>query len=200
VIRVSTVDELFAAAAHVGFPAVVKPEFGASAVGCIRVDDLELLPGVYALVRGIVSPDIYATFRAGNDLFLEEYLAGEGGYSAEDRFKLLHYVRDLTAEGQDVRAAAGHGHGVHLADPEFILDLGADDRRVNRRGGRGARRLLRLFGDGLSCPPLGLFASPYDPDARTGRSDGAGGDDATAQHSIFWVAHNFSPPAHPSCA
>ena len=55
--RVRSLDELFAAAAHVGFPAVVKPEFGASAVGCVRVDDVESLPGVYALVRRIVTPE-----------------------------------------------------------------------------------------------------------------------------------------------
>ena len=74
--RVRSLDELFAAAAYVGFPAVVKPEFGASAVGCIRVDDLESLPGIYALVRRIVSPENDAIFRAGNDLLLEEYLDG----------------------------------------------------------------------------------------------------------------------------
>ena len=74
--RVRSLDELFAAAAHVGFPAVVKPEFGASAAGCIRVDDLESLPGVYALVRRIVDPEKDVIFRAGNDLLLEEYLDG----------------------------------------------------------------------------------------------------------------------------
>jgi biotin carboxylase len=74
--RVRSLDELFAAAAHVGFPAVVKPEFGASAVGCVRVDDLESLPGIYALVRRIVSPEHEPIFRAGNDLLLEQYLDG----------------------------------------------------------------------------------------------------------------------------
>jgi biotin carboxylase len=74
--RVRSLDELFAAAAYVGFPAVVKPEFGASAVGCVRVDDMESLPGVYALVRRIVTPENDVIFRAGNDLLLEEYLDG----------------------------------------------------------------------------------------------------------------------------
>ena len=54
--RVRSLDELFAAAGDVGFPAVVKPEFGANAMGCVRVDDLDALPGVYALVRDVVSP------------------------------------------------------------------------------------------------------------------------------------------------
>ena len=52
--RVRSLDELFAAAADVGFPAVVKPEFGAGAMGC----ELDVI------------------FRAGNDLLLEEYLDG----------------------------------------------------------------------------------------------------------------------------
>ena len=74
--RVRSLDELFAAADHVGFPAVVKPEFGASAVGCVRVDELEDLPKVYSLVRDVVSPEHNEIFRSGNDLLLEEYLDG----------------------------------------------------------------------------------------------------------------------------
>jgi len=74
--RVRSLDELFAAAAHVGFPAVVKPEFGAAAMGTVRVDDLESLPGVYSLVRTVVRPDGHGIFRAGNDLLLEQYLDG----------------------------------------------------------------------------------------------------------------------------
>lgn len=74
--RVRSLDELFAAAAEIGFPAVVKPEFGASAMGCIRVDSLESLPGIYKLVRDVVTPEHDTIFRAGNDLVLEEYLDG----------------------------------------------------------------------------------------------------------------------------
>ena len=74
--RVRSLDELFAAAAYVGFPAVVKPEFGARAAGCVRVDDAESLPGVYSIVREIVDPELDVIFRAGNDLLLEEYLDG----------------------------------------------------------------------------------------------------------------------------
>jgi biotin carboxylase len=50
-VPVRSLDELFAAAADVGFPAVVKPEFGAEAMGCVRVDGFESLAGVYKLVR-----------------------------------------------------------------------------------------------------------------------------------------------------
>jgi carnosine synthase len=74
--RVRSLDELFAAASTIGFPAVVKPEFGASAMGCVRVDDIESLPGVYSLVRGVVDPVHDGIFRMGNDLLLEEYLDG----------------------------------------------------------------------------------------------------------------------------
>lgn len=74
--RVRSLDELFAAAADVGFPAVVKPEFGASAAGVVRVDDFESLPGLYKLVRAIVTPEQDAIFRAGSDLLLEQYLDG----------------------------------------------------------------------------------------------------------------------------
>jgi len=74
--RVRSLDELFAAAALVGFPAVVKPEFGASAVGCVRVDNLESLSQVYTLVRSVVTPENNVIFRNGNDLLLEEYLDG----------------------------------------------------------------------------------------------------------------------------
>ena len=74
--RVRSLDELFAAAAHVGFPAFVKPEFGASAVGCVRVNNLESLPQVYTLVRSVVTPENNVIFRNGNDLLLEEYLDG----------------------------------------------------------------------------------------------------------------------------
>ena len=74
--RVRSLDELFAAAEKIGFPAVVKPEFGASAMGCVRVNDFEDLPGVYTLVRDVVRPEHDDIFRAGNDLLLEEYLDG----------------------------------------------------------------------------------------------------------------------------
>jgi len=74
--RVRSLDELFAASGYVGFPAVVKPEFGASAVGCVRVDNVESLPTVYSLVRDVVTTDPLSFFRAGNDLLIEQYLDG----------------------------------------------------------------------------------------------------------------------------
>jgi carnosine synthase len=75
-VRVRSLDELYAAAADLGFPAVVKPEFGAAQVGCVRVDDFATLPEIYRRVRGAASADEDVIFRAGNDLLLEEYLDG----------------------------------------------------------------------------------------------------------------------------
>jgi biotin carboxylase len=74
--RVRSLDELFAASSYVGFPAVVKPEFGASAMGCVKVERIEQLPDVYTLVRSVVTPETDGIFRAGNDLLVEEYLDG----------------------------------------------------------------------------------------------------------------------------
>jgi biotin carboxylase len=74
--RVRSLDELYAAAAKIGLPAVVKPEFGASAIGCVKVDSLDSLAGVYRLVRDVVRPETDLIFRAGNDLLLEQYLDG----------------------------------------------------------------------------------------------------------------------------
>src|SRR5262245_14129031 len=74
--RVQSLDELYAAASEIGFPAVVKPEFGHSQVGCIRVDSLESLPDIYWLVRKEVEVTNVVNFRAHNDLLLEEYLDG----------------------------------------------------------------------------------------------------------------------------
>jgi biotin carboxylase len=74
--RVRSLDELYAAAGYVGFPAVVKPEFGRSQFGTVRVDDVESLPTIYTLVRSVTSPETHAIFRVGNDLLLEEYMDG----------------------------------------------------------------------------------------------------------------------------
>jgi ATP-grasp domain/Transmembrane secretion effector/Cyclic nucleotide-binding domain/ATP-grasp N-terminal domain len=76
VARVRSLDELYAAAADIGFPAVLKPEFGAVALGCVRIDSFPMLPAIYRLVREVVDPEADAIFRAGNDLLLEEYLDG----------------------------------------------------------------------------------------------------------------------------
>jgi carnosine synthase len=75
--RVTSLDELYAAAAELGFPSVVKPEFGSSAIGTVRVDSFESLPHIYWIVRESLEVPIHGLdFRAGNDLLLEDYLDG----------------------------------------------------------------------------------------------------------------------------
>src|SRR5262249_27027514 len=74
--RVRSLDELYAAAAEIGFPAVVKPEFGALAVGTVRVDSIESLPDIYWIVRKELESPQTIDFRAGNDLLLEENIDG----------------------------------------------------------------------------------------------------------------------------
>ena len=70
------VASLEAAAADVGFPAVIKPVFGAEALGCLRVDDLAALEEGYARVSALITPELNAIFQQGEDLLLEEYLDG----------------------------------------------------------------------------------------------------------------------------
>src|SRR5260221_12702787 len=70
------VRPLPAVAAHVGFPAVIKPEFGSEALGCLRVDDFESLEAGYERVAALITPELNAIFQQGTDLMLEEYLDG----------------------------------------------------------------------------------------------------------------------------
>jgi carnosine synthase len=55
---------------------VIKPVFGAEALGCLRVDDFGSLEAGYARVAALITPDLNPIFRQGCDLLLEEYLDG----------------------------------------------------------------------------------------------------------------------------
>lgn len=74
--RVERIDDLAAAAAAVGFPAVLKPEFGAAAVGCIRVDGPDELDAAWAAATSTVDPEFDAIFWQGSAMLLEQYLDG----------------------------------------------------------------------------------------------------------------------------
>ena len=176
--RVRSLDELFAAAAHVGFPAVVKPEFGASAVGCIRVDDLESLPGVYSLVRRIVDPENDVIFRAGNDLLLEEYLDGvefdvdlvmhEGGVRVRERLAELADGRAVVPG--DRPALPGHARPQGGAPPRRPLRpdgpvVRAPVRRAARRGQVHEPRSAHHRGERAN----GRRTDPRDRRGRVGR-------------------------------
>ena len=55
---------------------MVKPEYGAAAIGTVRVDSFESLPDIYWIVRKELESPQIIDFRAGNDLLLEEYIDG----------------------------------------------------------------------------------------------------------------------------
>lgn len=74
--RLDDAASLPAAAAHVGFPAVIKPVFGAEALGCLRIDDSGGLEAGYERIAALITPELNAIFEQGCDLLLEEYLDG----------------------------------------------------------------------------------------------------------------------------
>jgi biotin carboxylase len=74
--RVRSLDELYAAAGYVGFPAVVKPEFGASAVVTVRVDDLE---SVLAEVS-VVAKDLRAARKLAAEVLRDPPVVRRAGY------------------------------------------------------------------------------------------------------------------------
>jgi carnosine synthase len=74
--HIPSASSLRAAVEHVGFPAVIKPVFGAEALGCLRVDDLPSLEEGYARVSALVTPELNRIFEQGQDLMLVEYLDG----------------------------------------------------------------------------------------------------------------------------
>jgi biotin carboxylase len=75
-IHLDEAPSLAEAATDVGFPAVIKPVYGAEALGCLRVDDLVGLESGYARVAELITPELNPIFEQGCDLLLEEYLAG----------------------------------------------------------------------------------------------------------------------------
>ncbi|HWE81041.1 MAG TPA: ATP-grasp domain-containing protein [Gaiellaceae bacterium] len=74
--RLESSERLQEAASYIGFPAVIKPVFGAEALGVLRVDDFESLEAGYSRVAELVTPELNAIFLQGCDLLLEEYLDG----------------------------------------------------------------------------------------------------------------------------
>ena len=86
--RIRAVDDLAAAAAHVGFPAVLKPVSGASSVSTYRVDDAGQLARRYAQTMAAVRGHLKASgvhsndeeeliWAKGFDMTLEQFLDGE---------------------------------------------------------------------------------------------------------------------------
>jgi biotin carboxylase len=72
---IDSVEDLAAAAEDVGFPAVLKPEFGASAIGVYRVDSFDELREAFLRIKPLL-PDLDTAFLYGTSFLLEEYLDG----------------------------------------------------------------------------------------------------------------------------
>jgi biotin carboxylase len=73
---IADVGDVGRAAEHVGFPAVIKPEFGCSSIGCYRVDSLAEARRAYVEIEPIL-PSLEPIFAEyGTNLILEEYLDG----------------------------------------------------------------------------------------------------------------------------
>jgi carnosine synthase len=75
-VHLDAAASLSSAADEIGFPAVIKPVFGAEAIGCLRVDDLASLEAGHARVSALIGPELNPIFEQGSNLLLEEYLDG----------------------------------------------------------------------------------------------------------------------------
>ena len=65
-----------AAAARVGFPAVLKPVSGAAAIGTERVNSLEEAVSAYERISALINPRTDPIFANNSDLLLMQYLDG----------------------------------------------------------------------------------------------------------------------------
>ena len=73
---IAGVDLLATAAEQVGFPAVIKPEFGSDAMGCYRVNSGPELVAAHADIVSLLPSWNPIFTEYGTDLLLEEYLDG----------------------------------------------------------------------------------------------------------------------------
>lgn len=72
-----SIDDLDAAIEHVGFPAVLKPVYGAAAMGVVRVNNAREAHEAYEKIREIVIPERDDIYAWGVDIAMEEYLVGD---------------------------------------------------------------------------------------------------------------------------
>lgn len=74
--RVRCATDIAPACAEVGFPAILKPTFGASSVGVARVDNLQDAKETYAALGARVNVDVDEIFAQGTEVVMEEYYDG----------------------------------------------------------------------------------------------------------------------------
>lgn len=75
--RVKAIEAFRAAAARVGFPAVLKPESGAAAIGTEKVNDIEEAVKAYERISALINPKTDPIFALNSDLILMQYLDGK---------------------------------------------------------------------------------------------------------------------------
>ena len=72
----AALERFRAAAARVGFPAVLKPVSGAAAVGTERVNSLDEAVAAYERISALINPKTDPIFSNNSDLLLMQYLDG----------------------------------------------------------------------------------------------------------------------------
>ncbi|MDX6768896.1 MAG: ATP-grasp domain-containing protein [Elusimicrobiota bacterium] len=92
-LRAELKREFLARLDEIGFPAVLKPQLGAAAIGPMRINSLDDALAVYDKVVAVVRPEVDEIFKQGTDLQLETYLDGQ------------EYDIDVTMIGGRVTAA-----------------------------------------------------------------------------------------------
>jgi carnosine synthase len=75
--RVAMMDRFRAAAARVGFPAVIKPVGGGAAIGTERVNSMDEAVAAFVRISALINPRTDPIFATNSDLLLMQYLDGK---------------------------------------------------------------------------------------------------------------------------
>lgn len=75
--RINSPKDVAHACAHVGFPAILKPVFGAASVGVSRINDEKEAHSKYEQLFSVLDPTTDALWYQGTEMVLEEYYDGD---------------------------------------------------------------------------------------------------------------------------
>uniref|UniRef100_A0A7S0ZJC2 ATP-grasp domain-containing protein n=1 Tax=Timspurckia oligopyrenoides TaxID=708627 RepID=A0A7S0ZJC2_9RHOD len=75
--KIDTADELDAACEEVGFPAILKPVFGAASMGVTKVLDADATKAAYKKIFATLDKETDAVWAQGTEMVLEEYYDGD---------------------------------------------------------------------------------------------------------------------------
>lgn len=76
-VRIDSEEQLDAAAEHVGFPAILKPVFGAASLGVFKVCSPDELKHTYTKTRGTMDAHLDAIWTQGSEMVVEEFYDGQ---------------------------------------------------------------------------------------------------------------------------